>query len=320
MHVNIKNNLLQIILLVLSFLLSNSSNAQDLLVTNSNDSINCKILNMFGSYEIAYIDSNSIKKKTFAAADIKIILIDFYINKKSNDPNVNTYPTQAKTFYKGININKLETIQYPEKRVRTSLNFLYAFRYGISNSNGNAVEEQLIGQLRHNYGTLFNIHFRFGKLKKSYLGIQAGRIQGNASVSNVMLNLTNGQSFAGTAEMQVNISTIGANILYPIWHRNKNKTVLLNAGFNYIWYYEDFRISNFNAITQSNTIASSIGALYDFRINQNWGVGCGATIDGGILTDLYFDINGDTQHQKVDIDKGIGLGRITLVGGLIYYL
>ena len=306
---------LLISILILGF--SENIYSQDLIVTTNNDSINCKVLSISEMYEVARNENNMIVTQSIPAATVKKVIIDYYKNIQIQ--KAVTSPHMQLPVRKNVNENVLSNIQFPDERFRLSANALYAFRYGFGSTSSNIVSDKLIEQLRHNFGLLLDAHIAIGKSRKLMLGIQLGRIQGNASVANVMLNYA-GQSYSGTAEMQVNISSIGANVIAPVWHRNKNKTLYLSGGLNYITYYEDFRVDYFNVITQSATFASSIGVMYDYRINRNWGIGCGATIDGGIFTDLYTDVNGNTYHQTVDLSAGIGVGRIVFSGGLRCYL
>lgn len=315
-----KKGLKKCITLVAFFILINQLQAQDLLITTSNDSVNCKILKISDKYEVSYVDSNITKTKNFVNAQVKLVIIDYYQNLKINKAIQQLKKINSSNISESkINFKKLNDLQYPYKQFRLSTNAVYAYRYFFGNNSSDPILDKLMGQIRHNFGVLADAHIKVGKSKKALIGIQIGRIQSNGMVNDVYL-ISNGQTYTGNAELQINISTMGINLLMPIWKKNKNKILYISTGLNYVTYYEDFRVGYFNLVTESSTVATSIGVIYDYRLNKNWGFGCGATIDGGVLTDLNMDSNGNKLHVTLSNDKGIGLGRVVFSSGIKCYL
>lgn len=309
-----------LITIIISFVLINNLKAQDLLITINNDSVNCKVLKISDTYEVAFIDSNTVKTKMFLSNQVKAVFIDYYQNLKKQKTNEQLAKSNTSNISTNkYNLDKLYKIQYPEKQFRLSANAAYAFRYSLGKNTSNPVIDKLMSQIKHNFGVLVDAHIKVGKSKKTLLGFQIGRIQSNAIVNDIYL-INNGQTYTGNAELQINISSFGVNILSPIWKKNKTKILYFSTGLNYITYYEDFRVGYFNATTESSTLATSIGVMYDYRLNKNWGFGFGATIDGGVLTDFNMDTNGNKQHVTVSTDKGIGLGRVVFSSGIKCYL
>jgi len=303
-------------LMVVSLMLHFNSKAysQDLLVTKSNDSINCKIINISNSYQYSVLENNSAVSKSLPASEVKLIIIDYYTKKKETNTSKNV--VNNKNY---INENWLDSVRFSKGKYRISANLIYAFRYGSINSS-NAIEKDLYGQLRHNAGLLLDAHINISKKNNAYLGVQLGRIQANASVENVMLSHPSGVNYFGTLEAQTNISVIGANLLAKINLKDKSKLLLLSVGLNYVSYYDDLRISNYNLITTSFTVATSIGIIYDYRFNRNFAIGGGVMLDGGVLTNLTVEEFGVKKDITLNINDGIGIGRISLLCGLKCYL
>lgn len=303
-------------LMLVTIMLSFNSKvcSQDLLITKLNDSINCKVINISNEYQYLVLENNKTINKSIPASEVKLILIDYYTKKIETNTSKN-----AINYKNYVNENWLDSVRFSKGKYRISANLIYAFRYNSINS-GNAIEKDLYGQIRHNTGLLFDAHTNISKKNNLYLGVQLGRIQANANVENVVLSLPSGSNYYGTLEAQTTISVIGANLLVTMNLKDKSQLLFLSAGLNYVSYYEDLRISNYNLITTSFTMATSLGIIYDYRFNRNFAIGGGLMLDGGVLTNLTVEENGAKKDFVLDLNDGIGIGRISLIGGLKCYL
>jgi hypothetical protein len=215
--------------------------------------------------------------------------------------------------------NKFDRSNYFDK-YRISANAIYAYRYGLTYYGLSEIEKKLVDKIKHNIGFYFDGHMAVSKSRRFFVGFQYSNVQGNASENNAVLVTNNFIAYFGTAELQVNIETYGINTLYRLKTKNEQNKFFLTLGLNKADYYEDFRISNYNVVTKGTTWATTVGIKYDKKISNNFGLGFGATIDGGLVSSLKINQNGIENVINFSNGEGIGLGRFMFSVGARYYI
>lgn len=286
------------------------SKSQDLLVTIKGDSLNCKIISIKDYYEISYLNEVGVVTRQVPIKFINYSSIRFY-----NDSNL------IKQTDIEDKLNELDELKFfSDRRVRFSLNGLYAYTYGLDINTNNSIYNYLNNQLRTNFGYLFECHLALNKKRRIFLGVQYSKVISNAIAYQVSITTAKNISYLGNAEYNTDIYTLGVNCMYSVLPKSKEHCLYASLGINSINYYENLRIGEYYSKVNSNDYALTMGIIYDYRVGTNWAIGCASTIDGGIMTNLLVNENGQTQNVILSKSKGINLERFTFTTGIKFYL
>ncbi len=227
-----------IFLLLFLFTTVFSLKSQDLLITNTNDTISCKVISYSDSLKYAYLQHGIILYKSVALSDIKRYMPNYY---------------SAKSLQVVPETNKRYIIADKTKndigRLSVAMNAMYAFR-GIRDQityvNNNLLIKQLEQQIRHNWGASFVADLAINKLRTIYLGIAFSLLKGKGEINNATLLHPNSKVYTGDASLGISFNTIGINLLFKLLSSNDNNGLYFLLGFSRIFYAEQFNIPNYS--------------------------------------------------------------------------
>lgn len=310
------NTIPKLVFIVLSLIATRAS-AQDLLLTTSNDSIQCKIIEIKQNDSIEYIYfKGGIKKaeKLNMNSFLKIVP-NFYIVKSQNkvDSIINNQNTRyfqklkEKTFFKDNNN-------------RISLDYLYSARVRepsllIYNGKTKVVEKDKV-QFTELQGYQLEFSLSINRDKNLFLGVIVSNLT-NEIKNYKIVGIPNAPIQQYDASNQ--ISSLGIKGMYLFQSKRAYNNLFIILGLNKTFYKEELYATNFYTVYTSNTYSPFGGFNYDFRFHKNLAVGLGLLFEAGFIKEIDSNKSGTKATLTLD-GNGYDLFRLNYSAGLKYYI
>jgi len=361
-----------IIILITWFLFQNETNAQDLIVFKSKDSLNCKILkeNNDKYLEVAILVDKNIEIGSINLTEIASIRKEFYVllnkpktecldsiftnngeliigkitedkkdwyiiyelpNKSKNNIaysniknvikcNYNSHKSTEKVLpIKILQTNNNESINtvFQNKKYRISLDGIVGMYSGFKTSNFISTPKNYERQLRLNIGFATSIHRAINKRRNILLGVKFSSLYASANAQNAHIT-TSDSFYDGELDTKLYLNTIGPNLLIKLGKGKSLHSYALQFGINFSYYNEITSISNYNLELSGVAISPSLHFLYDYKMSKNFSLGCNLGYEGGTLTSVLVNDNGNQSIKRLGRTNSINLGRIGLSIGARY--
>lgn len=282
--------------IILIFIIVSGSTvfSQDLIVTLTNDSLNCKITQIdaeFIHFDIVY--NKEVRNSVLMLSTIK--------NYKENYYSKSNLPAQEKS-----------TMDYPRFLIFLSGGGSYLLDPISANAEGEIKEYYQDLKLGYNLGFDFNYYFNktigLG-LKYNYFN-SSNSAEGNSS--------GDGVTSEWSISENIMINFVGPTFLARFLSANNNNGFVLGASVGYMWYKDDAVLLD-PAIITGNTIGLNIGASYNISLSRIFFLGISAsttlgflpslTIDDGINVEVYdFESFGDYKNiSRADLSILFGI-------------
>jgi hypothetical protein len=304
------------LIFTLLILITISASAQDLLLTTSNDSIQCKIIEIKQNDSIEYIYFKGGIKKTekLNLNSFLKIVPNFYLVKSQN--KVDSIINNQNTKY----FQKLKEKSYfKDNYFRISVDYIYSSKLREATLLVYNGQTRLLEDLKNQFTELYGYQVEFSlplnKEKSLFLGILASNLTNE--FKNYQIQTSSNASDLYNASNQ--ISNIGVKGMYLFQSKRAYNNLYLILGMNKVYYKEEFYATNLYFINTSNTYTTFGGFNYDFRFHKNLAIGIGVIFETGFLKDVQSNESGKIVNYTL-LGNGYDLLRLNYSTGLKYYL
>ena len=278
------------------FLIISNLEAQDLIVTNSGDSINCKITKTTKEY-IHF----TFKHDT----EIRNTLLP-----------VNQVSTQQKNYF---SVSELPA-NYTHKE------FFPHFRIAIDGGWQYRTAKLASGMdrdLQEHYRKMksgFHYDLQAAYFFTESMGIEAmfsqqlfGNKLGYGSLTDKEGNLIG----SGEFNEKISFNYIGANYLVRLFDSKKKNSWLFSIGFGYMGYNDRLFFDNVERLKMTaGTLGTNMAIGYDIGLSENFGLGFKLSLMGGTFSNYKQTKNGMTTNETMPDKTSEGLGTVKLSVGL----
>lgn len=273
-----------------------NSQAQDLIVTNNGDSINCKITQTTNEHVYFTIkDGNEIRNTTLP---------------------LNQIITHQKNYYSVSDSPKNQNIRDLYPRLRFAADIGWQYRTAKTASNLTTEWKNHINKMRSGFHYDAQIGFFF----KKFMGFEAVFSQqrfGNTSDNITLTDTYGGYIGSGTIRERILFNYYGANYLLRVFDAKKRNCWLFAVGFGYISIDDRIVFNNdYNFRMTGGTLGSNISIGYDIGLSEGLALGFKASLMGGTVRHFKQIVNGITTNHTLPEGNGEGLGSIKLSVGL----
>ena len=277
------------LLLILFALIFNALCAQDLIVTESQDSINCQILAIEDGKIHFNLSADRAKMMYLPVEDVQSFLFGFYPNTVADSK----YTYKKKSDYARFRVAAAGGYSYRTPKVEGGLPSNYAYKL----KNG------------YHYTVEFNYYFnRFIGIGMNYSASHFNP-EMDTEVGNVLDKI----------RLQQIIPTFNVRIL----DTQKRGALVASIGLGYVdyrdkGYFTEQNNSHFATI-RGATVGMLLSVGYDIPLSQTMALYVQVSNTGGVVTRFTMkdEITGKTWTESVDdIKNGEGLGKINLSLGL----
>lgn len=282
--------------------IGNIASAQDLIVTNKNDSIRCKIDKE--DFDFVYYTLNKDNQNTstkIKLSDVRNVRYNYLESKNQNQniPNVVEDIYRPERTYRfvvdgGMNLITAKTLSTDDKELDKHLNSLkLGYQYGLG--------AYMFGQKSFGYGLTYKHYFNQNK-NDAYLYVDS--VNGNR---------------VGELSDRTNINFYAFTLLNRTSFFNDKMDLFLGISGGYLQYKND----NIR-LTEMLITGNTFGMLYtvgvDFKSGNKLVFGANLNLLQATMREYTYDINGTKITRSLDKADYENISRIDLSVGLRYYL
>lgn len=287
---------LRYIIILLALATSSLSiQAQDLIVTAQDDSLNCIITKIKPSYiYFTFKHKDEIRNTLLPMSQVKFYQQDYY---QTAEIQSGTAPSNS---------------LYPHFRL--AVNGGLSFRIAKIAPSVPSVFEEYMKDLKSGY--------YFGGDVSIYLSEQLGigfkysNFGSKNVITNVSVEYADGTTGHGKMSDDISIHFIGPLFSIRFFDAKKKNCFLTSIGLGYMGYVDDGVFIN-NAVTiKGNTLGMSLSLGYDIGLSKSVALGFQFTLEAGTLT--QYQISDGNTTMKVELEESAyeSLTRIDLSIGL----
>lgn len=286
-------NFLRILPVLFFVILSASAFPQDLIVTNTDDSINCKITKVrkdFIFYSYQY--ENKIRNTLLPEKQVKSYQYNYF--PETNIP--------------------IEKIKEPEiySSIRLAFDGGLSYRLAKISDDVPSVLHQYMKELKlgYHFGGDFTYYFS----EQLGLGLKANFYRSGNEINNVSIVLSNG-NITNVRSDDILIGFIGPSVNSRLLNLLKQSSFIFNLSIGYMTYKDYiFMISNYTV--KGKTVGMNWDIGYDISIKKDFTIGFKISFILGILKQVEI-LNGNIrQTVKLDANNYENLSRIDLSIGI----
>jgi hypothetical protein len=350
------------------------TNAQDLIVLKSNDSLNCKILkeNNDKYVEVAILVDKNIEIGSINLSEIANVRKEFFVNK--NKPKTDCFDSiftnngeliigkitedkkdwyiiyelpnksknniaysnlknvikcnfiSQKNIEKVLPIKKLQTNNnesinkiFQNKKYRFAFDGILGIYSGFKSSNFISTPKDYESQLRINLGITSSFHRSINRRRNVLLGVKFSSLYASANAQNAQIISPDSNLYFGEFETKLYLNTIGPNLLIKLGKEKSLHSYVLQFGLSFSYYNQITSISNYNLELSGVAFSPSLHFLYDYKMSKNFSLGTNLGYEGGALSSVLVNDNGNQSIKRLGRTNPIKLGRIGLSIGVRYW-
>lgn len=275
---------------------ANSLYAQDLIVTNEGDSINCKITKVKTDHiYFTFKHVNEIRSTLLPMSNVKVHQFDYFQNSEVPAGKVVGYGN-----YQHFRISANGGFSYQTARVAESVP---------------ADFKDYISELKTGYHFGGDLTYYF--TEPLGFGVKYYLFKSSNSLDNIYLEDTDGIRTYGAMSDDLTISFIGPAFSTRFLNHDKSNAFLMNMSLGYMGYSNDKVIVNDYKMTGSTMgLAFDIG--YDIGLSENLSLGLQISLISGLLFEYSWDDG--IAKETIDLKEGEyeSLHRIDFSIGLRY--
>ncbi len=289
------NNEFKHILVIISFtIVSISIQAQDLIVTNEGDSLNCKITKIkTDNIYFMFKYKDEIKNTLLPLGLVKFHQYNYY-----QIPEVPADKVVGNEIY---------------PHFRAAINGGWSYRVAKPADNIPSEFEQYMKDLKSGYHYGLDLSYYFSE--QLGFGFKYYNYHSKTEINNVYVTLPNGSSQYGKMSDDISINFIGPFFSTRLLGDNKKNSLLLNYGIGYIGYTDKaVLISDFTMRGSTFGFCWDIG--YDIGLSKNFALGFQLSFMISTLTQYDLSDGVKTKTIKLEKDNFESLSRIDLSIGL----
>jgi hypothetical protein len=278
------------------FLITSSLQAQDLIVTNSGDSINCKITKTTKEYiYFTFKHEIEIMNTLLPANQVSAWQRDYF--------SVSELP--ANYTHKDI---------FPHFRV--AIDGGWQYRTAKLADGMDAALQKHYRKMKS--GFHYDLHAAYFFIES--MGIEAMFSQQFFGNNLGYGSLTDKEGYligAGEFNEKMSFNYVGANYLFRLFDSTKKNNWLFSVGFGYMGYNDRLFFDNVERLKlTAGTLGSYMAAGYDIGISENFGIGFKLSLMSGAFRNFKQTLNGITTNETMPEKTFEGLGTVKLSVGL----
>lgn len=277
-----------IILISILMLFVALANSQDLIVTNSGDSINCKI--------------------TKTAKDFT-----YFVYNKDSDTSVsliasNQIASQEKNYFETSELSEYYIKKETFPKVRLAADIGGQFRTA-------KIYDELDDYLIEHYKQMkkgFHYDFQLGYFFYEQIGLEllvSGQLYSNAPKG----------MFTSFHEVsnKIRVDYYGLNYITRAFDSEKRNCWIFGVGLGYMNYLDRwYKNGEVTGKITAGTLGTNISIGYDLKLPDDYSMGFKLSLMGGSFKNFTLNENGYVTKEVVEDDKREGLGTIRLSVGL----
>ncbi|HPT22520.1 MAG TPA: hypothetical protein PLR88_11285 [Bacteroidales bacterium] len=287
----------RILILVIIISASLSLSAQDLIVTSTRDSINCKVTKV--DQDNIYYTLNG-QAAIIPLIRVKSCLYNYYIQKL---PSITPVPEINKDATESESLSDTDF-----KHFRFALSGGYGYRtYSISDGLTTKLTDYY-NKLR--WGLVISADATYFFSNKGGIGVQTSLFKSSNSLDDVWL-FVNGFLESGKIADDITIIYVGPSYTTRLLKANDWNSLLFTVSAGYTRYINNaVTISDFKLT--SNSFGFSIKLAYDRAITKGLALGIQGSINGGSISKLTEESDSGTtsyyySESLVRFDLGVGI-------------
>lgn len=290
-----KSNKLKYIFVYVSVtIFSISIQAQDLIITNEGDSLNCKITKIKSdNIYFTFKHKDEIRSTLLPLGQVKYHQYNYY--QASEVPSDKVVGNEI----------------YPH--FRAALNGGWSYRVAKLADNIPSDFEQYMKDLKSGYHYGLDLSYYFSE--QLGFGFKYYNYRSKNEINNVYVTLPNGSTQYGKMSDDISINFIGPFFSTRLLDSNKKNSFLINLGIGYMGYTDKaVLISDF--IIKGSTVGLCWDIGYDIGLTENLALGFQLSYMIGTLTQYDLSDGVNTETVKLEKDNYESLSRIDLSIGL----
>lgn len=271
--------------------------SQDLIVTTSGDSLNCKVTkNKGGFIQFTYVhpQTGTVSKSILSTTKVSAVVENFY--------DESPLPDALKARFK-----------YPKIRINGNLG--YSYKLGVSAAS--TAEEQAYEKDIRN-GFRFGAEFDYFFNDRNGLGLKFSRFQSKADLNIEFLVDENGDSTVTyLASEKLRISQISL-----LWRRrwinyNGQNAFNLGLGLGAAFYRDQITFLDISLYERATSVAIDLELSYDIGLSEYLSLTIGGDITTGYFENSTIEYpDGTTESVSYREGEGISMGRASAWIGL----
>jgi hypothetical protein len=290
-----KNNNLKHFFVILSVaIMSMSMQAQDLIVTNEGDSLNCKISKIkTDNIYFTFKHKEEIRSTLLPLDQVKFHQYNFY--QQSEVPAAKIIGNQI----------------YPH--FRAAINGGCSYRLAKISPSIPPDFEQYMKDLKSGYQYGMDLSYYF--TEQLGFGLKYNRHKSKNEINNIYVVQPDGTTKYGMMSDDISIDFIGPFFGTRLLNASKRNSFIVNFSIGYLGYtneavlFTDFTI-------KSSTVGLCWDIGYDIGLSENFALGIQLSYMLGTLTQYDLSYGGTTEKIKLEKDSYENLSRIDLSIGL----
>jgi hypothetical protein len=282
-------------IITLLLILVTSVYAQDLIVTQEGDSINCKITKVkTDNIYFTFKHKDEIRSTLLRRTDVKTHQFDYYTKSE--------VPTEKIIGQRNNNY----------QHFRFAANAGYSYRVAKINENTPSDFREYTKKLKSGYHLGADVAYYF--TEPLGVGLKAYVSKASNSVDNIYIQDIYGNTSYGKMSDDITITFIGPTFSTRLINAYKSNAAMFNFSLGYMGYLNDNVVVKNYKITGS-TIGLALDAGYDIGLTDNLSLGFQISIITGVMTQYDINDGSTVQHFKMK-DNYESLNRIDLSVGL----
>ena len=276
----------------------------DSIFTNNSELIIGKIIEDKKDWYVIYELPNK-SKNNIAYSSIKNIIKCYFISQKIIEK---VLPIKILQTNKNESINSV----FQNKKYRIAFDGIVGIYSGFKNSNIILTPRNYGNQLRPNMGFSTSIHRSINKRRNVLLGVKFSSLFASANAQNTQITSPDSAIYSGELVTKLYLNTIGPNLLIKLGKGKSLHSYALQFGLSFSYYNEITSISNYTLELSGLAFSPSFHFLYDYKLSKNFSLGSNIGYEGGTLTSVLVNDNGNQSIKRLGRTNAINLGRIGL--------
>jgi len=270
--------------------------SQDLIVTTSGDSINCKI--------------TKVKNE------------NIYFTFKHKDEIRNTLLPLERVSYHSANF--FQTSEVPKDKITGHVDY-QRFRFSINAGLGyetakigDAVPSDFKDYVRQlKSGFVFGADLSYYFSEVIGVGVKYAQFNSSNSLDNIYIEDSQGVRQYGRMSDKLSVSFIGPTFSTRFLNGRKDRAFFLSLGLGYMGYNDDKVMVNKYKMT-GGTFGVSYDIGYEFNLSKKTNLGIQLSLISGNLFKYKWDDGTSVQTIELEKDEYESLSRIDLTIGLVF--
>jgi hypothetical protein len=272
-----------------------SMQAQDLIVTNEGDSLNCKITRVrAGNVYFTFSHYGEIRNTLLPVSQIAHYQMSYY-----STPEVSAHLIPPDDFF---------------PRFRIAVSGGWSYRTASLASDTPHEFKSYLKKLKSGFHYDLGLSYYFSE--QYGVGFKYNEFHTSNKVGNVYVEYEDGKTEYGDMSHNDRIRFMGPLFGMRFLNLPRKNTLVMELGLGYMGYQSKGNIVNNIATVKGNTVGTYLSIGYDIGLSKNFALGFQVSMLTGTLTQVTIFDGKTTEKQKLDKNQQENLSRIDLSIGL----